>query len=258
MSEDIQRFVIPNNGPETESILHALAHYVEYCQHSTSVLDALLIVPTKQQLEGTVIDEVIGIGCAKQLLKGKPVDVQGGGSLLLKTERTFRGAWHGEVLIVIYPTKKMLNAVDACLTISAVVVVPWIMEEISEWVRSWSPSLLGDVQSGVTPLNINAVVQEGLKALTSRVNLSTGLAHPSDRSAAIGLFRILQKAGEALDADEIRAWAMRNNWIPRGADDLCEVVQGVLARKRFKTSRSGGWATNILDILRERAAGDAQ
>lgn len=60
------------------------------------------------------------------------------------------------------------------------------------------------------------VVERALESPTRRVNLSTGVGYPSDKAAAVGLFRVLEAGGEDYDAAEIAAWAAKQRLGARG------------------------------------------
>jgi hypothetical protein len=80
---------------------------------------------------------------------------------------------------------------------SAICVIPWLRDDISHWRYAYAPI---DVRSGAAAPSKskidNPVVERAITDLTSRVNLSTGLAHPSDKAAAVGMFRIPRDADE--------------------------------------------------------------
>lgn len=90
------------------------------------------------------------------------------------------------------------------------------------------------------------VVENALISLTRRVNLSTNLTHPSDKGAAVSLFKILRGNGVRYDPDEIEVWALRNDWKPKGAKKLKEIAVGILEGKRLRGG-NGSWATDIFE-----------
>lgn len=97
---------------------------------------------------------------------------------------------------------------------------------------------------------MSPLVLEALKAITMRTNLSSGLAHPNDKAAAVQMFEILHNANESLDPNEIYSWSLRNGWNSEGAEDLRDVAVGVNNGKRHRIDRNPYWKSNILEILR--------
>jgi hypothetical protein len=136
----------------------------------------------------------------------------------------------------------------------AVCAIPWSRNGLDDWKANFSPR---ELRSGArsTPTTVdNPVVAAALRSLTHMVNLSTGLGHPSDRAAAVTLFRILLQAGERYDPAAVRAFAVNNGWGQRDARELEEVARGVLAGRRFRVERFG-WAEDILEQWRNEAHG---
>ncbi len=101
----------------------------------------------------------------------------------------------------------------------------------------------------------NPVVEEALKILTISVNLSSGLTELRYKSMAADLFRILYKNNEKYDPNCIRAWALRNKWTPKGADQLKDVAQAILDRRSIARSKMPVWRKDLIDVLRKRAKG---
>ncbi len=90
------------------------------------------------------------------------------------------------------------------------------------------------------------IVEIALISLTGRVYLSTNLTHPSDKGAAVGLFRILRDNGTKFDPDEVRRWAIQNGWKTKGANKLREIANGILEGKRLRGGQSS-WASDIFE-----------
>lgn len=111
---------------------------------------------------------------------------------------------------------------------SAICAIPWTENDLETWRRAWNPidPCTGE-PIGQEALTVSSpLVERGLESLTTAVNLSTGIHHPSDERHAKRLFKALHLCGEPLDETEIRTWAIRHNWEPRHADDLAELAAG--------------------------------
>lgn len=93
-----------------------------------------------------------------------------------------------------------------------------------------------------------------MKSLTSRVNLGTGLAHPSGKPAAIWMFRLLKQAGEAYDPNETQAWAASHHWRADHARELADIARKILDGRRVKARGPAG-ASDIISRRRAEAAG---
>lgn len=104
----------------------------------------------------------------------------------------------------------------------------------------------------MTETSLSPVVAEGMRLLTARINCGTGLKHPSDKAAAVGMVRALLAARERIDADELRSWAVQHGWSPDGSDQLHAVASALAEGRVVRTTTPGGWKPDIVERLRER------
>ena len=94
---------------------------------------------------------------------------------------------------------------------------------------------------------MSPVIQEALKSLTIRVNLSTGLTHPLDSDSAKELFKILKENGQLLVRAEVEAWASQNGWAARHASVLGELAEKIGAGGRVQIQNKGRWKEGIYE-----------
>lgn len=254
MKQDTKRFVVPSGLTNEGQIRGALQLIIYINEQNGKPSDVVLFIPTKDQLDGTIIDATLGERVCKALKKGERVLLTGGSFLSCETKRTFKGYMSAEVILCVFPDKDMLKTLDSIRSLKVAVVVPWHMEEIAEWVRAWNPVILGKDHGEAEELLIeNPVVEEAMAMLTRRINLSTGLINPSDRRSTIELLKILRDNGELFDPASLRAWALRHGWPPHGAEDLESYAQAVLQRKPVQGNKHA-WRSGIIETLRQRAS----
>lgn len=74
---------------------------------------------------------------------------------------------------------------------------------------------------------MDKILVEALKKLSNRINLSTGLLHPSDECFAKELFKFLKEEGVALNSNEIASWAVANKWSDKHATDLGSLAERI-------------------------------
>lgn len=252
MTNPVKRYLVPAHGSQVDAIKAALALLQELCNEFQRA--AILLLPTQRHIQSQTMETAVGQHIARALVKRKLVSLPGGWNLTLKTARTFRDSWTSDVILAVYPTKQMLDQIDTATNAAALIVVPWTMEEVTQWRRAWNPHVLGEPLTIPEQLIGSLLVEEALKMLTGRVNLRTGLSHPSDKDAAVQVFRILFENQEPYDPDSVRAWALRNGWDPEGANQLREVAQAVLDRRRIRQGPLQ-WRPDIIDVLRKSAKG---
>lgn len=250
---NIDRYVFSADGPDVESIARGFMKAIQLSGDLDESRNILLLVSTKDNLRGTTLETVLGSPISKTLLKGKEARLPNGKYLRLATKRTFNDYWTEDIIFAVYASKELLDLIDGIKSTPAIVVIPWLMEDVEQWIRTWEPYVDGEKVSSESSLIENPVVEEGLKMLTNSVNLSTGLSHPSDKAAAVHLFRQFYKYREIYDSDSIRAWALRNDWSPKGADQLHDIAQAILDRRRIQAGKTPSWGKDIISLLRERA-----
>jgi hypothetical protein len=138
-------------------------------------------------------------------------------------------------------------------------VIPWDRDDIAGWKRTRDPeNVTTKTKEGHRATIGNPVVEAALTALTDSVNLTTGITHPSDKTAAVEMFRILRSAGEDFDPEQIREWAVAHGWVPRHARHLAETATKIKDGRAVRAGRSTGkhWRDDILEQWRGRAKGD--
>lgn len=249
---ETERFFIPAHGADDDALKAGFAWLLAFCGER-GITKAGVFVSSLRQVES--LGRVIGDGAARALEKDREV---GAGSvtihLLLGTKQTY--SFDGPILAV-WVDDKQLDELDE-LHAPGLLAIPWNSTDIDGWKTNWNPTdpRTGD-QGGSDDTVTNPVVVAALQSLTNGVNLSTGVGHPSDKASAVQMFKLLTKAGEPFDPEQIRAWAARNGWKADHARDLSEMAQKILAGRTVRDGRQGQmWRDDIVEQWRAAAAGD--
>ena len=237
-----ERCYIDTEGPDDDAVRLGLAWFA---QAAAAAGGGTLHVPGLRNLESLshIISNI------DKIIKDK-VFTLNGVRVNVATPRT--GTVTGAVL-ALWTDDKILQEIEDRAMPSAICAIPWLRKHIVDWVAAFSPKELRTGSRGEEAKIANPVVEEALKGLTSSVNLSTGLGHPSDHDAAVWTFRALKDAGETFVPDEVRAWAAAHNWRLKDAAELAEIAQKVIDGKQIRT-RSRPWKADIVDHWRERAS----
>jgi hypothetical protein len=245
------RFYIKSEGPKVEAVMSGLAWLVDAATR-LKASEAILALPTKRNLEGTVTD-ALGEATAKTLAAGRPVNLLSGASLRLVTHHMNWYLRAPAPVLCVYLTPNELEKVDGAPNVAEMCVVPWNMEEVRAWIETWQAvDLTGEEVAPPAP-RLDPVVEQALRSLTGLVNLDTGVGHPSDRSKAIEMFRILRRNRLRFDPEMVRRWLVsEGGWRPRDAAAVKTIAERVLAARRLQTGASS-WADDIVQIWRERA-----
>lgn len=147
----------------------------------------------------------------------------------LESPKTFFAYKSYGMVIGVYLSPKDQDVLDSVSSAKALVLLPWTEADGKTWLSTWNPTVLGKSTWQVQQTAFPQDVEDALLNLTRRINLSTGLSHPLDKKAAQETLASIKSRGHQLDPDDIRKWALRNNWQPADAVDL-----GKLAVRYFK------------------------
>jgi hypothetical protein len=101
---------------------------------------------------------------------------------------------------------------------------------------------------------MSPLTEQALMMLTMRINLSTGLDHYSDDSAAKEILKRLRDEGEILRGSEIAAWAASKHWKPDHAVKLGALADRIASGGRVVIRDKNRWPKDIIEQLRERIA----
>lgn len=216
---NIQRFLIENHGPNVDAFKMALAEAIKF-SHSNGIGQITLIVPAKGGFPNTVIGEFFGDQTSKLLCKGGVVDLGYGVSMNLEIPRNLSSHKKVGVVLATYLSEKDMSIIDALRTAQAVVYLPWHEEEGKKWLACWSPVIWGNSSWIIKPLTFTPDIEEALSRLTKVINLSTGLAHPSDKEFAKRMFLKLKSEGHSVEPENVKFWAIQNGWQARHAEEL--------------------------------------
>lgn len=222
------RFLFKNEGPNDQVIVNALRYASEISTQSNNK-SIHIIFPHKANFESTnlgkIINQIFGSGSAKKLCKGETI---GNLDFILPSKISFNNS--SGTILAIYCTPDDMNKIDSNSSANSIIFVSWLLEEADIWESTWHNNGLNIVhgepsqQIEILPEDITSA----LKRLTSIVNLSTGLAHPSDQKHAQRIFKELQEKGCKADEQAVANWAIANGWNARHLDELKKLTKRYL------------------------------
>ncbi|WP_144023140.1 hypothetical protein [Burkholderia sp. AU15512] len=225
MPSQTPRFLVENVGPNIATAKLAMAEAVKYCA-SNNIANISLVVPAKGHFLGGTIAEMLGDKTAKALHAGRSVKVGGSNvSVTLEFPARIAAVQANTLLLGAHLSTSDMGKLDDCASPAAIVYLPWSETDGKEWLSLWQPSIWGNASWQVAAPSMDPAVIAALESLQTRVNVATGLAHPSDKKDALETFRVLRQAGHPVNANEVRNWALRNSWDQRGAGDLEAVAK---------------------------------
>ena len=90
---------------------------------------------------------------------------------------------NAEIIVGICADQKMLDEIDCLLKMKGVIVAPSNMDDLTQWIRTWNPEIVGQDQIPPEKLIENPIIEKALKAITDRINCSY---KPVDHGANLG------------------------------------------------------------------------
>ncbi|WP_281661761.1 DUF1889 family protein [Microvirgula aerodenitrificans] len=99
---------------------------------------------------------------------------------------------------------------------------------------------------------MSKLLNDAIKALSAKVNVSTGILHPLDDSLAKGLFKALSANGERLTFNEVELLALENKWPRNHAKSLATLAEKIGNKRRVVIKHPSGWGEDT--VLKLKAA----
>ncbi len=225
------RVLIPLDSQDEITFQTAPAYADAICEKvGAAAQDIALLIHGEGQLDHTNLGGFLGKATVKALSRG-PVALPHDRRLSLETLTKRPFLTRPTVIIAYYADAKLLDAADGLRNVEGVIAVPWVLGEADSWVKRWGATVHGQDAQPASPLIDDPVVVRALESLTAVINLSTGLIHPSDKTHADEILRILRAKGHPDPTPEVKSWAIRNGWKPGHAAELETLAKRIWAMK---------------------------
>ena len=211
---------------------------------------AWIVSNAKSNLDGFIAD-VVGGAAVKALQKGKEVGFVKGCSLKFFYEKAIPSFANGSPILACFPNEELMQKVDAITDVPALIVLPWVLDDIKPWLLAHgAKDLLKTAMASPVKIS-NPVVEQALLSSLSLINVSTGIVHPSDKATVIGIFKTLQQADEQYDPQEVGAWFIQKGMDGKHASEIAAVAANPTG---FRSSSGGKkWGKADLKRWRENA-----
>lgn len=244
-----ERVFVDAHGVDDDAVRRGLQWLLAFADEHEYERVAV-VVPRVSNIEG--LGRVLGAANAAALKKDRSLRADGL-TVEAYTSRTLPHALDEVPVLAVWVDDRDLEQIDG-LRSPAICAIPWNRDFIEDWKANWNPTDLRTGEGGGSEDTVsNPVVVEALKSLTSSVNLSTGLSHPSDKDSAIGMFRALKNAGEDYDPVQVRAWAVRHGWDSDDARELSEIGGKIRDGRTVRGTGRQMWRDDIVEIWRADA-----
>ena len=241
------KFYISSNGSDEDSIRKGLEWLLKQCSTSGGII----AVHQLSNLDG-ILSRILGDDVIKMLKKDYQSNISGSNIVLITDKRMIYSAEKRPIL-ALFPNTKLLDKLDSIDNLGNMLVVPWYDDEIKDWIKTRQAQELGKETTGkLESVLSNKVVEMALRGLTASINHSTGIAHPSDKSATVSMFKILRDYGEQCDLDEVYTWLIQSGkWKANTASEVVEIGKKI---QQGKTVHGGNfWKPDIINVWRNEA-----
>lgn len=226
------RILVPCDELDAETLGIALGYAKSICENDAmAVEEVILFAPTKQQVKHTSLATALGESLSRSLHDGHSVTLPFGIPMRLETIKTLRWLGKNSVVVCAYADPKMLDQIDVQVKLKGVVAIPYAPGVLDQWQRTWSTHVHGSPPQSVQPLITDPLVEQALVSLTGSINLSHSVLNPRDKEHAERTLKILRIKNHAEDPKNMRAWAVRNGWQPKAADELEKLAWKIASLK---------------------------
>ena len=104
------------------------------------ISEAWIVVDSYSNLSGIIAD-TIGQNAANALAKGKGLRIGKSTTLTAHTSQKLPRAARGAAVLACFPSRKLLDKLDALRDASVLVVIPWCEADITDWVNAHGPEV---------------------------------------------------------------------------------------------------------------------
>jgi len=247
MASSRMLYFIRSSGADRNALKKAIGWLLEMGDRG------YLAVPSFRSLDGPISEE-LGKAAVFEL-KSKGASTIMGKQITMVTKTTMILDAKGAPLVAIYPYGHFLDSLDSIHNVSSMLVLPWSMQEIDTWTRSWGAKELGGkrVKAGADESG-NKVAVEALKEICAKVNPSWGIENPTDRDAFVQAFALLKEAGEVVVPGDLKIWLVtKQGWRATQAEEVAELAAEVLLGRMVSQGKPI-WPENQVDVWRQRSS----
>lgn len=140
-------------------------------------------------------------------------------------------SWDGPVLLV-YPTKSMLDRIGDMRSVRAEIVAPFAMtEHIKAWIKAWAPTpILGAEAPSHRPLPALAIAR-GLE----QIYANNGLVTMAEREEAIETFETIIHYAPEFTSDDLHAYLLGTlGWDGAAASEARSIFEDLVSGKKIR------------------------
>ena len=230
---------IEHDGFKEEAYKHALLFAAKLAQEDQQVKRIVCYVQTKRNIG--YLEPFFDEGAIKKLLDGN-VRVNGFPvPLTIETKNTYSknkySTVNKDIVIAFGMDLDELEVLDDYDCTKFIVAIPWLKERTMPWVERWGAvEITGKTrQTAVPASSLSEIAKVAFAELSSCINMSTGISHPSDESRAKTYVRALYKYEDSLNEEDVVSYLVSQlNWTSAHANEVGKLVKILNDARYFK------------------------
>ena len=126
-----ERYLVPAHGPTPPALEIAIAALKLLCEKHDS--DALIVVPALKYAAGTALNDVIPEKQLDRMVKGEALKLSDKHKISMCSRATFKNHHNAKVVFAPFASQDTIEMIESSYGCTALVVVPWIPEDITTW-----------------------------------------------------------------------------------------------------------------------------
>lgn len=233
-------YFIRSEGPNSESIAKALEWFQQVVTSK-----GYIAVPGLRSFDGP-LGQALGEKAVLELRSKGAASFLGKEITAVTKAKPIFDAGNSPMLVV-YPYGRFLDIVDSVRNVSAMLMLPWRMAEVDEWVRTYNAKELGHKAGKKAEPELPGMLSAAMDDISARVNRLTGVENPADRDLVVQALWVVKEAGVQLVPRDMKAWLIsKKEWKPTHASEVAELATEVASGARSKMGATG-WSKETVE-----------
>lgn len=228
-----ERFYIDTEGNDDKAYREAMQHACKLADKDPEIKKVILLALSKQNTGW--LDRLYGDNVVKRLFKGltfencKPL-------FKIETIKTYRDSYKpSEIVITLGLDESDIFKIEDYISVKSIIAIPWLPDRLQKWIKTWNPTELRGKTSATTFPEPSCIVKKAFEELTSSINMSTGISHPSDERHAKTTVLALHKYEPSLDPDIVGAYLVSKlRWETDHAQEIERLIKTLNDGKHFQ------------------------
>ncbi len=146
-----------------------------------------------------------------------------------------------DVVVAFGMDLKELEVIDDYYCVKYIIAVPWLKDKTMPWIERWNAEEITGTKRDSGGAYVSEIVKVAMKELSSIINMSTGISHPSDNERAKTYIRALHKYESELNAHSVVSYLVAElGWTSSHANDVGKLITTLNEGRYYKGGEKTG------------------